>query len=60
MRNELSVTHMANAIPTMIFSLLQMAILPSFLKCLGLEDNHNKQGTHTRSTSNNEEVAKER
>ena len=42
MSNELSVTHMVNAIPTMIFSLFQMAILPGFLKRLGLEDNHNK------------------
>jgi hypothetical protein len=54
----MSVNHMPIDITTTILSLFQTAILPDFLSALPREDYRNAWETYTRSTINNEEVAK--
>ena len=55
----MSVIHMAIAIPVIILSLFQMAILQTSLSVLLWEDDRNRWATYTRSTINSDEVAKE-
>ena len=53
-RNTTSVTHTHIAITITVFSLFQMAILPSFLKVLFRDGDHNESDTYIRNIINSE------